>query len=193
MGGLATLKSDRVDWPAPMNARIEYDTVAPDSTKGLAELERFFRSGSLPPTLIELVMLRSSQLNGCAYCLDLHSRRARRAGVPQAQIDTLGAWSESPAFSERERAALSWTDSLTQIAVNHVPDSDWELVRAHFTPREIVELSIAVIEINAWNRLMIAFRTPPTFGMQHRPPAPVTTTSTPGPDSTPTEPPAPPV
>jgi AhpD family alkylhydroperoxidase len=147
-----------------MPARILYDVVAPEATEGLTELARFVRAGPLPPMLVELVFLRASQINGCAYCLDLHSRRARRAGVPQAQLDTLEAWAESPMFSDRERAALAWTESLTRVWQDHVPDFAWDLVRAHFSDREIVDLSIAIAEINAWNRLMIAFRTPPTFG-----------------------------
>jgi AhpD family alkylhydroperoxidase len=150
-------------------ARIEYEKAAPGSTDGLTELARFVRAGSLPPALIELVFLRASQINGCAFCLDLHYRRARRAGVPQAQLDTLPAWPESPAFSEKERAALTWTESLTRVSRHHVPDPVWDTVRAHWTEREIVELSIAIVEINAWNRLMIAFRTPLTFGTSSKP------------------------
>jgi AhpD family alkylhydroperoxidase len=168
-----------------MTARIEYDVVAPDSTKGLTELTRFVRGGTLPPTLIELVKLWASQLNGCAYCLDIHSRRARRVGVPQAQLDTLPAWEESPAFSEKERAALAWTESLTQVWRDHVPDSVWDRVKAQFSDREIVDLSIAIVEINSWNRLMTAFRTPPTFGTTSKPsteaPAPRTNTTPEGP------------
>lgn len=149
-----------------MPARIEYDRVAPDSTKGLTELMRFVRSGSLPPALLELVFLRASQINGCAYCLELHYRRARKMGVAEAQLDTLQGWEESPAFSERERAALAWTESLTRVSHGHVPDAVWTRLKAQFSERDIVDLSIAVVEINAWNRLMIAFRTPPTFGVK---------------------------
>jgi AhpD family alkylhydroperoxidase len=158
-----------------MSARIEYDVVAPDATKGLTEIARYLRSGPLPPTLVELVRLRASQINGCAYCLDLHYRRARRAGVPQAQLDTLQGWDESPAFSDKERAALAWTESLTRVYKDHVPGSVWDIVRAHFSEREIVDLSIAIADINAWNRLMIAFRTPPTFGTQEKRSATATT------------------
>jgi AhpD family alkylhydroperoxidase len=147
-----------------MTARVDYAAVAPDSTKGLTEIERYIRNGPLSAGLLELVRLRASQINGCAYCLDLHYRRARRAGVPEIQLDTLDGWPESPAFSDKERAALLWTESLTQVSVDHVPDSAWDAVRAHFSAREIVDLSIAIADINAWNRLMIAFRTPPTFG-----------------------------
>ncbi len=150
----------------PMSARIEYQAVAPGSTQGLEELARYVRSGTLPPGLLELVMIRASQINGCAYCLDVHYRRARRAGVPQSQLDTLPAWAESPAFSEKERAALAWTESLTLMFRDHVPDSSWDRVKAQFSEREVVDLSIAIVEINSWNRLMTAFRTPPTFGTQ---------------------------
>ena len=149
-----------------MSARIDYQTVAPGSTQGLEELARFVRSGTLPPALLELVMIRASQINGCAYCLDVHYRRARRAGIPQSQLDTLPAWAESPAFSEKERAALAWTESLTLMFRDHVPDSSWDRVKTQFSEREVVDLSIAIVEINSWNRLMTAFRTPPTFGTQ---------------------------
>lgn len=152
-----------------MSTRIEYDVVAPESTKGLTELARFVRGGSLPAPLVELVFLRASQINGCAYCLDVHYRRARRAGVSQAQLDTLPAWDTSPAFSERERAALQWTESLTRVFRDHVPDAVWDAVKSQFTEREIVDLSIAIVEINSWNRLMTAFRTPPTFGTGSKP------------------------
>jgi AhpD family alkylhydroperoxidase len=154
-----------------MPARIDYEAVAPNATKGLTELARYIRSGSLPQTLVELVRLRASQINGCAYCLDLHYRRARRAGVTEAQLDTLPAWRESPSFSERERAALQWTECLTRVAQEHHSDSAWEVVRAQFSEREIVDLSIAIADINAWNRLMIAFGTPPTFGTKTGPSA----------------------
>ena len=155
-----------------MSARIDYEAVAPESTHGLTEILRFVRSGSLPPTLIELVMVRASQINGCAYCLDIHSRRARRAGVPERQLDTLEAWGESPVFSEKERAALAWAESLTLVNVDHVPDEVWTLVRSQFTEREIIELSMAIVDINSWNRLMIAYRTPPTFGAAGKPAKP---------------------
>lgn len=149
-----------------MPSRIEYQTVSPDATQGLTELARYVRGGVLPPRLVELVKLRASQINGCAYCLDLHYRRARRAGVPEAQLDTLAAWAESTVFSEQEQAALAWTESLTLVTVDHVPDPVWSRLRAAFSEREIVDLSIAIADINAWNRLMIAFRTPPTYGVR---------------------------
>jgi AhpD family alkylhydroperoxidase len=166
-----------------MPARIDYEASAPDATKGLIEIARYLRAGPLPQSLVELVFLRASQINGCAYCLDLHYRRARRVGVTEAQLDTLPAWRESPAFSEKERAALVWAESLTRVSRDHVPDSAWEAVRAQFSEREIVDLSIAIIDINSWNRLMIAFRTPPTFGAK--------ATASPGPNPGPGTPLAP--
>lgn len=160
-----------------MPARIDYVAVSPESTKGLVELARYVRAGTLPLRLVELVKLRVSQINECAYCLDLHYRRARRAGVPEAQLDTLAAWTESPAFSAQERAALAWTESLTRVSVDHVPDAVWERVKSQFSEREIVDLSIVVVDINAWNRLMVGFRTPPTFGPPPTATAPASTHS----------------
>lgn len=174
-----------------MPARIDYAAVSPESTKGLTELARYVRSGTLPLQIVELVKLRVSQINECAYCLDLHYRRARRAGVPQAQLDTLAAWTESPAFSGRERAALTWAESLTHISAGHVPDSVWEQVRTHFSDREIVDLSIVVVDINAWNRLMVGFRTPPTFGSSATSGSPASSTPTTGSDEARTGPTSP--
>lgn len=171
-----------------MSARIDYDVVAPDSTRGLAELARFVRGGTLPPALIELVMLRASQINGCAYCLDVHYRRARRVGVAQAQLDTLAAWDVSPAFSAKERAALAWTESLTLMWRDHVPDSAWDRVKSQFSEREIVDLSVAIVEINSWNRLMTAFRTPPTFGTPSTPSPAVSASRTDAPSESPAPP-----
>ncbi len=144
-------------------SRLDYQAVAPEATKGLVEIARWVRAGSLAPGLVELAKLRASQMNGCAYCLDVHATRARRFGVTQAQLDTVAGWPESTVFSETERAALAWTEALTRLDEGHVPDDVWALVRARFSEREIVELSLAVVEINAWNRLQVAFRRPPEF------------------------------
>ena len=159
-----------------MAERLDYHAVAPEATHGLVEIARWVRQGSLAPALIELARLRASQINGCAYCLEEHAQRSRRLGVPESQLNTLAAWQESTAFSERERAALAWTDALTLVAGEHVPDAVWAAVRPHFTEREILELSMAIVEINAWNRLAVAFRIPPEFPA---PPSPATPPSTP--------------
>lgn len=155
-----------------VTARMDYLVVAPESTKGLVETQRFVRAGSLSWPLLELIKLRVSQMNGCAYCLALHAARARKAGVPLSQQDTLAAWRQSTAFSPREQAALEWAEALTFVAEGHVPDSAWELVRAQFSEREIVELSMAVVDINSYNRLEIAFRRPPEFDHSAPPSAP---------------------
>lgn len=146
-----------------MSARLDYQELAPESTKGLVEIARWVRSGSLDPGLVELVKLRCSQLNGCAYCLDIHAQRARRFKVSEEQLDTIAGWPESTAFNEKEKAALAWSEALTLVERDRVPDAVWERVRRHFSEREIVELSLAIVEINAWNRLQVAFRRPPEF------------------------------
>ena len=152
-----------------MTARMDYQEIAPDSTKGLTEIARWVRAGTLDPGLIELVKLRASQMNGCAYCLEIHMRRARKFRVSEERLDTLAGWYDSTAFSEPERAALAWTEALTMVADGHVPDAAWEAVHARFTDREVVELSMAIVEINAWNRLQVAFRRPPEFEARPRP------------------------
>ncbi len=158
-----------------MTERLDYLTVAPDSTKGLAELIRYVRRGTLPPLIVELVKVRISQINGCAYCLGIHVPRARRFGATRDQLDTLAAWQDSTVFSPQERAALAWAESVTLVAPNFVPDRDWEALSAQFTERERIELTIAIVEINAWNRLNVAFRKPPEFEPEAAPaPAPPT-------------------
>ena len=155
-----------VSAPAPPMAqptRLDYQELAPEATAGLTELSRFVRSGSLPKGLVELVKIRASQINECAYCLDIHLRKARRFQVPERQLDTLAGWRESTVFSAKERAALAWTEGLTTLLPDRVPDPLWEATRREFTERELVELTIAIVEINAWNRLQVAFRRPPEF------------------------------
>jgi AhpD family alkylhydroperoxidase len=110
---------------------------------------------------LHLIKLRASQINGCAYCIDMHSKDARAAGESEQRLYALSAWEETPFFSERERAALQWTEALTLVADGHVPDAVFEAVRPHFTDDELVNLSLAVATINAWNRLSIAFRSVP--------------------------------
>lgn len=146
-----------------MTARLDYEALAPEATNGLVEIARWVRSGPPEPALVELVKVRCSQINGCAYCLDVHVRRARRFHVTEAQLDTLAGWPDSTAFSEKEKAALAWAEALTLVASDHVPDAVWERARAQFTERELLALSLAIVEINAWNRLQVAFRRPPEF------------------------------
>ena len=150
--------------------RLDYRKISPEATRGLVELARYVRSGGLPAGLIELVKVRASQINASADCLRLHLSRARRFRVAQAQLDAIARWRDSPDFSARERAALAWTEALTPVADGRAPDSAWELVRGAFTDREIVDLSVAIVEINAWNRLELAFHRPSEQAREPSPP-----------------------
>jgi|SRR5690348_10519748 len=144
-----------------MQARIEYAAVAPGAMEAMSGLERYVRHSGLEPALLELVKLRASLINGCAYCIDMHTKDARARGESEQRLYALSAWHETPFYSERERAALAWTEAVTQIADNHVPDDVYELARARFSEQELVNLTLAVIAINGWNRLAISFRTVP--------------------------------
>jgi len=146
-----------------MTQRIDTATVAPGGEAAMEGLEAYVEGCGLDHGLLELVKMRVSQINGCAYCLAMHGRLARRDGVAEAKLDTLAAWRESPAFDEREKAALAWSEAVTDIAMG-VPDEVYTLVRRAFAEHEIVDLTWAVIAINGWNRAMVAFRVPPEVG-----------------------------
>lgn len=136
--------------------RIDYQRM--DGVKGMMALEQQVRHSNLDPALRELIKLRASQINGCAYCIDMHTKDARAAGETEQRLYALSAWHEAPFFSERERAALRWTEALTLISENDVPDSLYDAVRQQFSEEEIVNLSLAIIAINGWNRLAISLR-----------------------------------
>jgi AhpD family alkylhydroperoxidase len=144
-----------------MEPRIHYEKQAPEALRAMYALERHLRASSLGETLLELVRMRASQINGCAYCLDMHSKDARANGETEQRLYELNAWRETPFYTERERAALEWTESLTLIAETHVPDDVYERVRKEFTEAELVDLTYAVMAINAWNRLGISMRAVP--------------------------------
>lgn len=144
-----------------MKPRIEYARVAPDAAEAMSGLERYVRHSGLEPALLELVKLRASQINGCAYCIDMHTKDARARGETEQRLYALSAWHETPFYSERERAALAWTEAVTLVADSHVPDDVYELAREQFSEQELVNLTLAVIAINGWNRLAISFRTVP--------------------------------
>lgn len=144
-----------------MKARLNYTQVAPDALKAMHELEKYVHASGLERSLYELVKIRASQINGCAYCIDMHTKDARKAGETEQRLYALSAWRETPFYSQRERAALAWTESLTLISENDVPDSIYEFVREHFDEKEIVALTMAIVAINGWNRLAIGFRTVP--------------------------------
>ncbi|MGN6248018.1 MAG: carboxymuconolactone decarboxylase family protein [Ginsengibacter sp.] len=144
-----------------MKQRLEYAKVAPDAMKAMRELEKYVASSGLERSLYELVKTRASQINGCAYCLDMHTKDARKAGETEQRLYALSAWRETPFYTDRERAALEWTETLTLISKNDVPDSLYEHVHKFFDEQEMVALTMAIVAINGWNRLAISFRTVP--------------------------------
>ena len=144
-----------------MQTRLDFYTADPAIMKVLIGVENQLAKGTLDILLKELVRLRASQINGCAFCLDMHVTDAVKAGETQRRLATISAWRETPFFSDRERAALEWTESLTLISQNHVPDAVWEAVRPHFTDAELMELTALITSINSWNRFAIAFRKMP--------------------------------
>ena len=141
--------------------RLDYNETDPHAIKGLLELEKYVANSGLESSLYELVKLRASQINGCAYCIDMHSKDARRAGEIEQRLYALSAWRETSFYSERERAALAWTEEMTLISENHMSDSLYEEVQKHFSEKEHLALSMAIVAINGWNRLAIGFRKEP--------------------------------
>jgi len=147
-----------------MNVRLNYGKVAPGIYDAMDALDRYLQGCGLEKALLLLVQLRASQINGCAYCLDMHWKDLRAAGEREQRLYSLDAWRECPYYTDRERAALEWTEAVTRIADGHAPDSVYALVRPHFTDKELSDLTLAVAAINAWNRLSIAGRlTPGTY------------------------------
>jgi AhpD family alkylhydroperoxidase len=143
-----------------MQPRLDFPVASPDAVKAMRGLESFLSTCGLEPALLHLVKLRASQINGCAYCLDMHSKDLRAIGETEQRLYVLDAWREAPFYSERERAALAWTEALTLIAETHAPDEVYEQARKQFTDKELVDLTVAIATINGWNRLTIGFRTP---------------------------------
>lgn len=144
-----------------MKQRFDITTVAAAGYKAMLGVHGYVQKSGLELGLLELVKMRASQMNGCAFCLAMHAPLARQHGVSEDQLTLLAAWREAPVFSAKEKAALAWAESLTLLRDGDVPDAIYEQVCEHFTVAEIADLSFAVAEINAWNRLMVASRTPP--------------------------------
>jgi AhpD family alkylhydroperoxidase len=141
-----------------MQPRLNFFKSNPNALKALMSLDQQIAQSGLEPKLIELVRLRASQINGCAYCIDVHAADARKAGEGERRLAALSVWPETPFFDDRERAALAWTEAVTLVADTRVPDAAWEQAQALFTPAELVDLTLLVTTINAWNRFAIAFR-----------------------------------
>lgn len=144
-----------------MQPRLNYQNLAKNGLRLMYEMEANLRHSGLEPALLELMKMRASQMNGCAYCLDMHSKDARAAGETEQRLYGLNAWRETPYYTDRERAALAWTEALTNIQQGHVPDAVFDEVRKHFSDEEIANLTLAVNQINAWNRIAISFRVVP--------------------------------
>jgi AhpD family alkylhydroperoxidase len=144
-----------------MESRIDYLNAAAKVMEVMLVPEKYIRQSGLEHSLLHLVKLRASQLNGCAYCIDMHWKDARSLGESEQRLYGLDAWQESPYYSERERAALGWTEAVTNIQEGHVPDETYDWVKAHFKEKELADLTLAIAMINAWNRLAIAARSVP--------------------------------
>ena len=145
-----------------LKPRLDAKKAAPGAYQAMLALEGYIKKGSrLEPALLELVRMRASQINGCAYCLDMHSKDARASGESEQRLYVLDAWRETPFFTDRERAALAWTEAVTEVSKDHVPDHVYEEARQRFSEEELVNLTLAIVAINGWNRLAISFRAVP--------------------------------
>lgn len=144
-----------------MEQRINFQKVAPGVYEAMLGLEKYLHHCAIEERLIHLIKLRASQVNGCAYCIDMHWKDLRSLGEPEQRLYGLAAWEESPYYTDRERAALAWTEAVTAIRDGHAPDEVYEQVRKQFTDEEIADLTLAIATINAWNRLAIAARAVP--------------------------------
>jgi AhpD family alkylhydroperoxidase len=141
--------------------RIDWWNTAPDALKAMLGLQQYIRRSSLEPGLVKLVELRASLLNGCAYCVDMHTKDSRALGESEQRLYAVPVWRETPFFTERERAALAWTEVVTDVGRTGVPDSAYDDVRASFSESETVELTMVIVTINGWNRLSVSFRPEP--------------------------------
>ena len=144
----------------PHGPRIDYRNVSPGAVRAQMGLEMYVRQSGLEHELVELVKLRASLINGCAYCVDMHTKDARKAGETEQRLYAVGVWRETPFFTPRERAALAWTEAVTDLPRTGAPDEAFAELAAHFTEAEIVSLTMAIVTINGWNRLAVSFRAP---------------------------------
>ncbi len=144
-----------------MRQRIDFTKVSPDAYKAMAPLQAYVDKSGLDHKLLSLIKIRASQINGCAYCIAMHTRDARKIGETDERMHLLDAWREAPIYTAREQAALAWTEALTLLTDGHVPDAVFEQVRRQFSEKEIVDLTLAVVAINGWNRIAISLRAVP--------------------------------
>jgi AhpD family alkylhydroperoxidase len=148
-----------------METRIDYQKTAAKAMKALIGVETYLENSSLDPKIQGLIKLRASQINGCAFCVNMHYGELKNQGGSDTYINLVSAWRESPCFTSKERAALGWTESVTLLADTHVSDEDYDLVREHFSDDELIDLTVAIGQINLWNRLNVSFRTIPTINV----------------------------
>jgi len=144
-----------------MQSRLDIHKAAPQAYRAMAGLETYVRNSGLEPDLLHLVKLRASQINGCGFCIDMHTKEARADGETEQRLYALSAWQETPFFTDRERAALAWTEAVTLIGETRAPDEVYEQTRQRFSELELVNLTMAIVVINGWNRICVGFRTVP--------------------------------
>lgn len=144
--------------------RLDYSKAAPATLQAMLAISETVRKSGLEGSLLNLVTTRASQINGCAFCLDMHLREAKAAGETEDRLNLLVAWREVDVYTQRERAALRWTERLTRLADHHVEDEDFAAAREEFSEAELANLTLAIVVINGWNRLNVGFRMPPGFG-----------------------------
>jgi AhpD family alkylhydroperoxidase len=145
-----------------MEQRVDFYSASKEAIEAMLSLEKAVAKLGLEPQLVDLIKLRASQINGCAFCVDLHTREARQSGETERRLYAVSVWRETPFFTERERAALAWTEAITLIADTHAPDEDYALLAANFNKKEMTDLTLAIATINAWNRLAVGFRKGPS-------------------------------
>lgn len=146
-----------------MSSRIDYYKVSPEVVKAMIGLENFVNKSGLERSLLDLVKLRASQINGCAFCVDTHCTEARKNGESERRLSAVAVWQETPFFTDRERAALAWTEAVTLLSETHAPDDIYQEVLKYFNEKETVDLTFAIITINGWNRLAVSFRKSPLY------------------------------
>ncbi len=144
-----------------MDSRIDYYKFSPDLMKALMGLENAISKSGLERSLLDLVKLRASQINSCAYCVDLHSADARKNGESERRLYAVAVWRDTPFFTDKERAALAWTEAVTLLPETHAPDELYQELLKNFSEKEVVDLTFAIVTINAWNRLSVSFRKSP--------------------------------
>ncbi|MDH0745440.1 carboxymuconolactone decarboxylase family protein [Pseudomonas sp. GD03842] len=140
-----------------MNARIAWAQKSPEAYKAMVGLETALARTGLDHSLMELIRLRASQLNGCAYCVNMHANDARKAGETETRLQTLSVWAETPFFDAKEKAVLAWVESLTQLSTHHAPQDQYEALLEHYSEAEVVNITLAIATINAWNRFGVGF------------------------------------